>query len=99
MKNELRPETGVMQFGDDWPGVFIRGDNAFGYLMALQTAIRKLEEIDMDPLTRVSLQGLADLLASSDAHNHAETDPDIQMAVMHGAGYRYCAERGMVKKT
>lgn len=20
-----RPETGPMQFGDDWPGVFIRG--------------------------------------------------------------------------
>lgn len=24
----MRPETGPMQFGDDWPGVFVRGDNA-----------------------------------------------------------------------
>jgi hypothetical protein len=24
-----RVETGPVQFGDDWPGVFIRGDNAF----------------------------------------------------------------------
>jgi len=23
-----RPETGAMQFGKDWPGVFIRGDDA-----------------------------------------------------------------------
>lgn len=34
---ESRPETGPMQFGDDWPGVFIRGDNAlFGALMLEQ---------------------------------------------------------------
>lgn len=26
--HNTRPETGPMQFGDDWPGVFIRGDNA-----------------------------------------------------------------------
>lgn len=29
-----RVETGVVQFGDDWPGVFIRGDNAAYYSMA-----------------------------------------------------------------
>jgi hypothetical protein len=30
-----RPETGPMVFEGDWPGVFIRGDSAFGYLTAL----------------------------------------------------------------
>ena len=25
---EARPETGVMRFGEDWPGVFVRGDTA-----------------------------------------------------------------------
>lgn len=25
--SSARAETGVMQFGDDWPGYFIRGDN------------------------------------------------------------------------
>jgi hypothetical protein len=30
-----RPETGPMQFGDDWCGIFIRGDNAFLYANAL----------------------------------------------------------------
>lgn len=30
-----RVETGPVQFGDDWPGVFIRGDNAgwYGHLL------------------------------------------------------------------
>lgn len=31
-----RVETGPTQFGEDWPGVFIRGDNAFAYAMALE---------------------------------------------------------------
>lgn len=25
---EARVETGAVQFGDDWPGIFIRGDDA-----------------------------------------------------------------------
>lgn len=28
LANGQRPETGAMKFGDDWTGVFIRGDNA-----------------------------------------------------------------------
>lgn len=35
-----RVETGAIQFGDDWPGVFIRGDNAFGYAMSLLEVLR-----------------------------------------------------------
>ena len=31
-----RVETGPVQFGDDWPGTFIRGDNAGHYAMYLQ---------------------------------------------------------------
>ena len=31
-----RPETGPMQFGEDWPGVFIRGDNAMAYALNLR---------------------------------------------------------------
>lgn len=27
-----RAETGPVQFGDDWPGMFIRGKHAFFYL-------------------------------------------------------------------
>jgi len=38
MTEERRAETGVMQFGDDWPGVFIRGDNAKMFVIALEEA-------------------------------------------------------------
>jgi len=39
-----RVETGAIQFGDDWPGLFIRGDNAH----ALMISIRKLTELLAD---------------------------------------------------
>jgi hypothetical protein len=35
-----RVETGAIQFGEDWPGLFIRGNNA----IALKLSIRHLEE-------------------------------------------------------
>lgn len=31
-----RPETGPMQFEDDWPGVFFRGDHALYYAIMLE---------------------------------------------------------------
>ena len=31
-----RVETGVTRFGDDWPGIFIRGDNAFYFARCLR---------------------------------------------------------------
>lgn len=42
-----RAETGVMQFGNDWPGYFIRGDNAFAASLALYTL---LDHFDQNPL-------------------------------------------------
>jgi hypothetical protein len=29
--SDERVPTGALQFGDDWPGVFIRGDEAMAY--------------------------------------------------------------------
>lgn len=37
---EDRVETGPVQFGEDWPGVFIRGDNAFAYRLALSNVLK-----------------------------------------------------------
>lgn len=34
-----RVECGPVQFGDDWPGVFIRGDNAAYYAMVLRAVL------------------------------------------------------------
>lgn len=38
---EPRVETGSLTFGDDWPGCFIRGDDAFAYSQALQVLLNK----------------------------------------------------------
>jgi hypothetical protein len=65
-----RVETGPTQFGDDWPGVFIRGDNALWYAHLLKSALadsaayRKSitgEELD---LNNMQLQGLLSDLES-----------------------------------
>lgn len=37
---DKRVETGPIQFGDDWPGVFIRGDNAGFYAFMLKRLIQ-----------------------------------------------------------
>lgn len=63
-----RPETGPMRFGDDWPGVFIRGDNALmGYAPAVHRAMQALPESEW--LTRSQLSGLLETLKSCAMHN------------------------------
>lgn len=34
----MRPSTGPMQFGADWPGLFIRGDEAIGLASVIDAA-------------------------------------------------------------
>jgi hypothetical protein len=51
---DKRVETGPTQIGDDWPGVFIRGDNAAYYAMNLHNLLNGNE----DPFTRAVLNGL-----------------------------------------
>ena len=31
-----RVETGAVQFGDDWPGLYIRGDNAIHFMLCVR---------------------------------------------------------------
>lgn len=38
-----RVETGPVQFGDDWPGVFIRGDSAAYFAMAIANVLASKE--------------------------------------------------------
>lgn len=37
---DKRVETGPVQFGEDWTGLFIRGDNCFAYANALKAVLR-----------------------------------------------------------
>jgi len=61
VEREHRVETGVVQFNDDWPGVFIRGDDCRGYAMAIKAML----EGRTDRLTLSELEGLGRLLDSS----------------------------------
>lgn len=58
-----RVETGPVQFGPtDWPGVFIRGDNAFNYAMHLRALLNASD--DTDAIGKMVVQGLLDLFDS-----------------------------------
>lgn len=77
-----RVGTGPIQFGDDWPGVFIRGDNAAHYAMHLRTALQALPKGDF--VTRSILIGLySDLVgcvvgSAADLFEKLDTDGLIE---------------------
>lgn len=61
----MRIETGVTRTKDDWPGIFIRGDEAMHYAMQLGFLLERVEKTgDRDPLGTMYARGLADLLRS-----------------------------------
>lgn len=63
--NDARIETGVVQIDDDWPGVFIRGDNALmGYAPALKSILDGNHE---DGISMGILKDLYNLLMSAKA--------------------------------
>jgi hypothetical protein len=68
-KQEERVETGPIQFGDDWPGVFIRGDNALAYVFYLQNMLEQLDKSNCDVFMRCNIEGLIRLLTSCDVRN------------------------------
>jgi len=61
-KGLARLETGAIQFGDDWPGIFIRGDNAAYYAQAIKTI---LWDKKTDPIAIGVLSELGELLETS----------------------------------
>jgi hypothetical protein len=66
----MRCETGVVRFEEDWPGVFIRGDNALHYAFELQTALEGLKNgILPHKIILMGLEDLCQLLNSCKASN------------------------------
>lgn len=63
-----RVETGVVQFGDDWPGVFIRGDDAFHFMLALNQVIAG-RTMHADVFSEATVRSLIALLNSSNVQN------------------------------
>jgi hypothetical protein len=59
-----RTPTGAMQFQDDWPGLFIRGDSAVSVLFAirrLQVHFRDCDDLEVASALSV-LGSLADII-------------------------------------
>lgn len=61
-----RIETGIYQFGEDWPGVYLRGDNAMSYIQAIEIALQLIQPKDSDNVKMITaqLQGLKQLFTA-----------------------------------
>ena len=72
-----RMETGPVQFGDDWPGVFIRGDQACwaGRMLSLLIEHDLLKD-EVDVISKMTIEGIADMLSSCHASNFREDAGD-----------------------
>jgi hypothetical protein len=64
-----RIETGPVKFGKDWTGVFIRGDEVFGLLLALEQSLDPLA----DGLALLQVQSFLDVLRSSNENNKSKS--------------------------
>lgn len=78
-----RVETGAVQFGDDWPGVFIRGDHAGYWALMLRSLL--VGEISLDDATMkcvlANLQGtLAGCVVGPSAEMLSLKRPNIVLA-------------------
>lgn len=49
-----RTKTGPLQFGTDWPGVFIRGDEARSFAVAVRYAIDQLKMPESSVLSELA---------------------------------------------
>jgi hypothetical protein len=72
-----RAETGAMQFGSDWRGIFIRGDSAFYFAQQLAMVATWLHKQGAYPkLAGATLEGLRNLLLTS---HQQRTDVEVQL--------------------
>lgn len=62
-KKHRRAETGPMAFGDDWPGVFVRGDNAAYYAMTLKQFLDDPDSLKDNIIMSSVLNGLVSTLS------------------------------------
>ncbi|MFI5296913.1 MAG: hypothetical protein ACHREM_02350 [Polyangiales bacterium] len=60
-----RPETGPMKFGDDWTGVFIRGDDAFHFARQLETVLGAAASVPQSAFSCEVVKGLLSYLDGS----------------------------------
>lgn len=79
-----RIETGALQFADDWPGLFIRGDNAMDLAIGLRTVETMLKSLRVEDvpglralqLTYSRLMQWAEIIERDVAVNHDKNNDD-----------------------
>ena len=69
IENEARVPTGGLQIGNDWPGVFIRGDEAIGLAAAIDAA-QCSDILPCNGPAAALLQRVIDLLKSCAVTDH-----------------------------
>ena len=69
---EERVETGVVRFQGDWPGIFIRGDNAFFLAGCIKQALEANPEMYFP--TKMGLEGFLFILQSCILDNQSEEE-------------------------
>jgi hypothetical protein len=73
-----RAESGTIQFGDDWPGLFLRGDDAFFYAQLLDELLAALKEgREAGSVTREAIEGIKEFLLSVKV-DEAQTPTKLQ---------------------
>lgn len=75
-----RVETGPVQFNEDWPGVFIRGDNAGWMALCLEKYMKSVANGEKPSFTDdLALDELLRLLQGSHISNSTEEDNDTDV--------------------
>lgn len=71
-----RVESGPVQFGDDWPGIFLRGDHALYIAFSLKTILDNYNKQvkDCDPFLVMALEEFVSILSSCDVRLHPKDD-------------------------
>lgn len=69
--NNLVFESGPIQFGDNWPGLYLRGLDSYHFGTYLR---QLLDEVEIHPIQKSVLGGLVDYLLSIEAKNFTITE-------------------------
>ena len=72
-----RVESGPIRFGEDWPGLFIRGDNAFALRMLIDDTLKVVP----DTFLKRSLESLANFLDECNLNPQSRRNPVIKIEV------------------
>lgn len=59
-----RLETGPVKIGNDWTGIFMRGDNALATALYLRELLKATDSDQIDPILTAMIQGHIRLLES-----------------------------------